>query len=146
MKQISEEKKGIQKIAFMFKDTLHHNRFALMEIKMESQNHLSRLHRNRGELTKQLTSEEGRQLVPVTHTRTLCCSQRGGVFSLMSFLQLLLSLIAPPGPYYPTDSKATCSHHQLCDFYLSNQLYSVPIDNKGPTSLSVPFIVFSLSL
>lgn len=59
-------------------------------------------------LTKRLTSEEGRQLEPVTHTRILCSSQWSQVFSLMSFLQALLSLIAPPGPYYPADSKATC--------------------------------------
>lgn len=36
-------------------------------------------------LTKQLTSEEGRQLVPVTHTRILCSSQWSGVFLWWAF-------------------------------------------------------------
>lgn len=104
---------------------------------MESWDHLSHLHRHRGSLTKQLTSEEGRrQLVPVTHTKILCSFQWSGVFPLMSFLQLLLSFIAPPGPHYASDSKATCLHQQLCDFYLWNKLHGVPINNKGPASLS----------
>lgn len=58
----------------------------------------------------------------------------------MSFLQLLLSFTAPPGPYYPSDSKATCSHQQLRDSYLWNKLDTVPINNKAPTILPVPFI------
>ena len=81
---------------------------------------------------------------PVTHTRILCSSQWSGV-SL--WWALYNSFPVPPGPYYPGDSKATCSHQQLCDSYLSNRLHRVPINNKGPATLSVPlpFISFFLS-
>lgn len=48
---------------------------AYMDTEMESESRVSHLHRNRESLTKQLTCKEGRQLVPVTHTRILCSSE-----------------------------------------------------------------------
>lgn len=85
-------------------------------VKMETQNYLSHLHKNRAGPHKAAHSWRGKTACARNpHKDTLFLPVKWR-FSLMSFLQLLLSLIAPPGPYYPTDSKATCSRQRLWDF------------------------------
>lgn len=81
--QLLRRSNEIQNLKSSYK--LWRNRSALMEVKMEGQTHLSHLHRNRGGLTKQLTSEEEGQLVPITHTGILCSSQWSGVFLWWAF-------------------------------------------------------------
>lgn len=123
-------------------DTLHRHCSASMDVKKKPQNHLSHLHRN---------SEGSHKAAHIWRGKTACARYRhkGTLFlwlkqsfSLMSFLQLLF-LLHHLVHIIPLTQKATCLHWQFNDFYPLNNLYSVPIDNKGPKTLSVPFIVFS---
>lgn len=82
-----------------------------MEVETETRSHLSHLHRHReGSHAAARVHRGGTACARDPHKDTLFLSDE--LFTTAAFL------IAPPGPHYPTDSKATCSRRLLRDFYL----------------------------
>ena len=109
-----------------------------MEVKMECQTHISHLHGNKRELTKRLTSEEGRQLVPVTHTRTLC--YRGGAFLWWSFYCSCFRSFQHLVHITPLTQKPHARTNISAISKIPLKLVTQRSHQQGPTGLSIPLL------